>query len=308
MCKVIAIANQKGGVAKSVTTAQLGAALSNRGKKVLIIDADSQGSITKNLGYRNVAEFEVTLSDIFSKLIREEDIELDKGILLHDEGMYMLPSTSELANTEISLATAMDRERILKEYIDMQREHFDYAMLHDPDRIKDNPDLQQPGNKEVEAESIAYIVCQHFGIDTSDYSFGYIAGWSEGREMEDLKSSMNTIRETSAEMINRIEGNLRAIDRDRNMANEDVEKTEDLSNVKEAKALVDAEKKPEESVKNETKKEPEEKKEPVKAAEKKKEPREPERKSIRSKLASKQKEVDKRKTEKTKSKDKSQEI
>lgn len=129
MCKVIAIANQKGGVAKSVTTAQLGAALSNRGKKVLIIDADSQGSITKNLGYRNVAEFEVTLSDIFSKLIREEDIELDKGILLHDEGMYMLPSTSELANTEISLATAMDRERILKEYIDLQREHFDYILF-----------------------------------------------------------------------------------------------------------------------------------------------------------------------------------
>ena len=59
--------------------------------------------------------------------------------------------------------------------------------------------------REVEAESIAYVVCQHFGVDTSDYSFGYIAGWSKGRELEELKSSLSCICETAAELIDGIE-------------------------------------------------------------------------------------------------------
>ena len=60
--------------------------------------------------------------------------------------------------------------------------------------------------KEVEAESVAFTVCQHFGIDTSDYSFGYIAGWSSGRNMKELKSSLDTIRKTASELITGIEG------------------------------------------------------------------------------------------------------
>ncbi|MBR4421852.1 MAG: antirestriction protein ArdA, partial [Erysipelotrichaceae bacterium] len=63
-------------------------------------------------------------------------------------------------------------------------------------------------SKEVEAESVAYTVCQHFGIDTSDYSFGYIAGWSEGKETPELKASLQTIRNAAKEMINDIEGHL----------------------------------------------------------------------------------------------------
>lgn len=55
--------------------------------------------------------------------------------------------------------------------------------------------------KEVEAESVAYTICQRYGIETSDYSFGYIAGWSSGKEMKELKSSLETIRRTSAELI-----------------------------------------------------------------------------------------------------------
>ena len=62
--------------------------------------------------------------------------------------------------------------------------------------------------KEVEAESIAYTVCQHFGVDTSDYSFGYIAGWSSGKEVEELRNSMNVIRQTASDLINGIEKNL----------------------------------------------------------------------------------------------------
>ena len=69
--------------------------------------------------------------------------------------------------------------------------------------------------KEVEAESVAYTVCQHFGIDTSDYSFGYIAGWSSGKEMPELKSSLDTIRRTSSELIKGIEAQLLEIERER---------------------------------------------------------------------------------------------
>ena len=71
--------------------------------------------------------------------------------------------------------------------------------------------------KEVEAESIAYTVCQHFGIDTSDYSFGYFAGWSTGRDMRELKSSLDTIRRTASELITGIEGQLRELRRDREL-------------------------------------------------------------------------------------------
>ncbi len=69
--------------------------------------------------------------------------------------------------------------------------------------------------KEVEAESVAYTVCQHFGIDTSDYSFGYIAGWSSGKEIPELKSSLDTIRRTSSELIKGIEAQLLEIEKER---------------------------------------------------------------------------------------------
>ena len=68
-----------------------------------------------------------------------------------------------------------------------------------------------------EAESIAYTVCQHFGIDTVEYSFGYIAGWSSGRDMKELKSSLDTIRRTASELITGIEGQLRELQRDREL-------------------------------------------------------------------------------------------
>lgn len=62
--------------------------------------------------------------------------------------------------------------------------------------------------KEVEAESVAYVVCQHFGLDTSDYSFGYVAGWSSGKELNDLKTSLDVIHTTAGEMISKIEATL----------------------------------------------------------------------------------------------------
>ena len=91
-----------------------------------------------------------------------------------------------------------------------------HAKLHSRELNKDT-DLSEPkdrNTKEVEAESIAYTVCQHFGIDTSDYSFGYIAGWSSGKEMTELKSSLDTIRRTASEMISGIELYLQELQKD----------------------------------------------------------------------------------------------
>lgn len=92
-----------------------------------------------------------------------------------------------------------------------------HAKLHDRERNQDiDAVLDKDRNtKEVEAESVAYTVCQHFGIDTSDYSFGYIAGWSSDRDMKELKSSLNTIRKTASELITGIEDRLAELQKDR---------------------------------------------------------------------------------------------
>ena len=88
-----------------------------------------------------------------------------------------------------------------------------HAKLHavNPDEKTAPEDKKDRHTKEVEAESVAYTVCQRYGIETSDYSFGYIAGWSSGKETKELKSSLDTIRKTAAEMIEGIDANLKVL-------------------------------------------------------------------------------------------------
>ena len=93
-----------------------------------------------------------------------------------------------------------------------------HAKLHDID--PNAPKEEQAGRpdrrtREVQAESVAYAVCQHYGLDTSDYSFGYVAGWSSGRELDELKGSLETIRSTAAEIINSIDEHLQEIQKER---------------------------------------------------------------------------------------------
>ena len=93
-----------------------------------------------------------------------------------------------------------------------------HAKLHDIDLNapkEEQPDRPDRRTREVQAESVAYAVCQHYGLDTSDYSFGYVAGWSSGRELDELKSSLETIRATAAEIINSIDGHLQEIQKER---------------------------------------------------------------------------------------------
>ena len=113
-----------------------------------------------------------------------------------------------------------------------------HAKLHDIDlnvpkeEQQDRPDRR---TREVQAESVAYAVCQHYGLDTSDYSFGYVAGWSSGRELEELKSSLETIRSTAAEIINSIDKNIaeiqKAQDKEKEAAPEAAEPDKDTFSI-----------------------------------------------------------------------------
>ena len=102
MCRIIAIANQKGGVGKTTTCVNLGIGLARAGKKVLLVEADAQGSMKVSLGIQEPDELDVTLVNIMEKIINDEDVEPGEGIITHEEGIDFIPANIELAALMIS--------------------------------------------------------------------------------------------------------------------------------------------------------------------------------------------------------------
>ena len=129
MSKVIAISNQKGGTGKTTTAVNLGIGLANEGKKVLLIDYDAQGSLTQCLGYPNPDELSVTISSLMEKVIREQPIAKDEGILHHKEGVDFIPANIELSGMETALVNIMSRERVLKDYLATVKDNYDYVLI-----------------------------------------------------------------------------------------------------------------------------------------------------------------------------------
>ena len=114
MCKVIAIATQKCGVAKTTTTINLGAGLVKSGKKVVLVDADPQGHLTMGLGFPK--NLKVTLKSMMENIIMGLEFDPKEAILHHEEGVDLIPSNKLLAGMDMSLFTVEDREKVLKEY------------------------------------------------------------------------------------------------------------------------------------------------------------------------------------------------
>ena len=129
VAKIVAIVNQKGGVGKTTTAVNLGVGLAMQDKKVLLVDADPQGDLTTCLGWQDTDSLTHTLANKLLAVMREEQQDPLVGMLNHKEKVDLVPSNLELASTEMSLVTAMNRECIMKSYLDQVKDKYDYILI-----------------------------------------------------------------------------------------------------------------------------------------------------------------------------------
>jgi len=131
-CLVYACVNQKGGVGKTVSSTNLAIGLARQGKKVLIVDLDSQASQTVSLGWRQPDELPITIATQLDKIINRKPINPKDGILQHAEGVDLMPSSIELSGLEVRMVNATRREYLLKNYLSQVKEDYDIVVLDCP--------------------------------------------------------------------------------------------------------------------------------------------------------------------------------
>ena len=128
-CRTIAVANQKGGTGKTATTLSLGIALARRGKRVLLVDTDPQGDLTKSLGWKDPDALEVTLANHLNAVIEGEPFEPREGILSHKEGIGLMPANIELAGMEMPILMAMSREQLMNVWVTPLKADYDFILF-----------------------------------------------------------------------------------------------------------------------------------------------------------------------------------
>ena len=127
--KIIALANQKGGVTKTTSTVNLGVGLANAGKKVLLVDADPQGSLGISLGITAPDELEISLATVMAGVIEDKPLPTGAGIMRHQEGVDIMPANIELSGLEVNLFNVMSREYVLRNFMEPLRKQYDYILI-----------------------------------------------------------------------------------------------------------------------------------------------------------------------------------
>ena len=180
-------------------------------------DGSSSTSIqwVQRMGFRTVTVFDVSqtegkpLPELAKKLTGdaaqyESMVAALRGISPYPISIESFPGSAygccDFVEQRILVQPDMSQIQTIKTMI----HEVSHAKLHAPEKTEELPQHKQRFVREMEAESVAYVVCRHFGIDTSDYSFGYVAGWSRGRELSQLRESLDLIRNTAAELIDGI--------------------------------------------------------------------------------------------------------
>ena len=161
MSKVIAVSNQKGGVGKTVSCVNLGIGLAKEGKRVLLIDADPQGSMTISLGYSEPDEMEYSLATLMLNIVNDEKLNMEKTILHHKEGVDLIPANIELSAIEVSLVNVMSRELILRSLVEKLKDFYDFIIIDCP------PSLNTLTiNSMTTADSVLVpIQCEYYALE-----------------------------------------------------------------------------------------------------------------------------------------------